>query len=150
MLRHRSTATKWMDDAAATEAAFGAALTDLARINRMSLAYRPMLRWLDRLVARTGATRLSVLDVGAGGGDMLRAIARWAAQRGVVVGLAVIELALRERPVVVPIAVHEEHLQRSLRTATPDDAAGGFDHDRQPTRVVPVRRGLRSSTPRRR
>lgn len=76
-----------MDDAAATEAAFSAALTDLARINRLSLAYPPVLRWLDGLVARTGAARLSVLDVGAGGGDMLREIAAWGARRGVALDL---------------------------------------------------------------
>jgi 2-polyprenyl-3-methyl-5-hydroxy-6-metoxy-1,4-benzoquinol methylase len=86
-MRRRSTAAEWMDDAAATEAEFASALRDLARINRWSLAYRPTLRWLDRLVAETGARRLSVLDVGAGGGDMLRAIARWAARRGVAVEL---------------------------------------------------------------
>lgn len=86
-MRHRSTASEWMDDPAATEAEFAAALRDLARINRMSLAYQPTLRWLDRLVARSGAKRLSVLDVGAGGGDMLRAIAEWGAQRGVMVEL---------------------------------------------------------------
>ena len=88
MLRHRSTAEEWMDDASATEAAFSAALTDLARINRLSLAYPPVLRWLDGLAARTGgATRLSVLDVGAGGGDMLREIAAWGVRRGVALDL---------------------------------------------------------------
>ena len=86
-MRQRSTAAEWMDDAAATEAEFASALRDLARINRWSLAYRPTLRWLDRLVAETGARRLSVLDVGAGGGDMLRAIAAWGARRGVSVQL---------------------------------------------------------------
>jgi 2-polyprenyl-3-methyl-5-hydroxy-6-metoxy-1,4-benzoquinol methylase len=86
-MRQRSTAAEWMDDAAATEAEFASALHDLARINRLSLAYRPTLRWLDRLVARTGAQSLSVLDVGAGGGDMLRAIAGWGARRGVAVQL---------------------------------------------------------------
>jgi 2-polyprenyl-3-methyl-5-hydroxy-6-metoxy-1,4-benzoquinol methylase len=86
-MRQRSTAAEWMDDAAATEAEFASALHDLARINRLSLAYRPTLRWLDRLVVRTGAQSLSVLDVGAGGGDMLRAIAGWGARRGVAVQL---------------------------------------------------------------
>lgn len=86
-MRHRSTASEWMDNPAATEVEFGSALRDLARINWMSLAYRPTLRWLDRVVARSGAKRLSVLDVGAGGGDMLRAIARWGARRGVAVEL---------------------------------------------------------------
>lgn len=88
MLRQRSTADEWMDDASATEAAFSSALTDLERINRMSLAYPPVLGWLDRLVQRTGARRLSVLDVGAGGGDMLHAIAGWGERRGVALDLA--------------------------------------------------------------
>jgi 2-polyprenyl-3-methyl-5-hydroxy-6-metoxy-1,4-benzoquinol methylase len=87
MLRHRSAAEEWMDAADATEPAFAGALRDLARVNRLSLAYRPTLRWLDRLVARTGATSLSVLDVGAGGGDMLREVAAWAARRGIAVEL---------------------------------------------------------------
>jgi 2-polyprenyl-3-methyl-5-hydroxy-6-metoxy-1,4-benzoquinol methylase len=77
-----------MDDASATEAEFSAALADLERINRMSLAYRPVLRWLNRLVASSGARRLSVLDVGAGGGDMLGAVAAWGEQRGVALDLA--------------------------------------------------------------
>jgi 2-polyprenyl-3-methyl-5-hydroxy-6-metoxy-1,4-benzoquinol methylase len=88
LLRARSDRDEWMDDAAATEAAFASALRDLARINRMSLAYRPTLRFLDRLAARTGGRALSVLDVGAGGGDMLRAVAAWGAWRGVELDLA--------------------------------------------------------------
>ncbi|MBL6455989.1 methyltransferase domain-containing protein [Belnapia sp. T6] len=86
-MRERSAAAEWMDDAAATEAEFASALRDLARINRMSLAYRPTLRWLDRLVAETGVRQLSVLDIGFGGGDMLAAVARWGERRGVAVEL---------------------------------------------------------------
>ncbi len=87
MLDARSTAAEWMDDEAATEADFRSALRDLERINRVTLAYRPVLAFLDALVARTGARTLSVLDVGAGGGDGLRAIHRWAARRSVDVTL---------------------------------------------------------------
>jgi SAM-dependent methyltransferase len=86
-LSARSTAAEWMDDAAQGEADFRSALRDLELLNRISLGYRPTLRWLDRLAARTGAARLSVLDVGAGGGDMLRRIARWGAGRGIAVEL---------------------------------------------------------------
>lgn len=88
MLRARSDRDERMDDAAATEAEFAAALRDLARINRMSLAYRPTLRVLDRVARRTGRRALSVRDVGAGGGVMLRAVAAWGARRGVEVDLA--------------------------------------------------------------
>ncbi len=87
MLRQRSTAEEWMDDAAAAEPDFAGALRDLARINRLTFALRPTLVWLEALRRRSGATSLSVLDVGAGGGDMLRAIAGWAERRGVAVQL---------------------------------------------------------------
>lgn len=86
-MRRRSTAAEWMDDAAAARPAFEAALRDLARINRMSLAHPPVLRWLDGVAARSGARRLSVLDVGAGGGDLLAAVAAWGARRGIALEL---------------------------------------------------------------
>jgi 2-polyprenyl-3-methyl-5-hydroxy-6-metoxy-1,4-benzoquinol methylase len=87
MLRARSSAAERMDDAAATRPEFEAALRDLARINRMSLAHPPVLRWLDGMVARSGARSLSILDVGAGGGDLLAAIAAWGTRRGVALDL---------------------------------------------------------------
>jgi 2-polyprenyl-3-methyl-5-hydroxy-6-metoxy-1,4-benzoquinol methylase len=86
-LSARSAEPEWMDDAAQTEPAFRAALRDLEFLNRITLGYRPTLNWLDALVARTGAASLSVLDVGAGGGDTLRQIARWGARRGVALDL---------------------------------------------------------------
>ncbi|MBU8540951.1 methyltransferase domain-containing protein [Falsiroseomonas tokyonensis] len=76
----RSQAPEIMDDPGQSEADFDAALADLARINRMTFATAPLLRFLDR-VAVNGQP-LSVLDVGAGGGDALRAIAAWGARRG--------------------------------------------------------------------
>lgn len=88
MLEARSTAAEIMDEAAQGEAAFRAALRDLERINRATLAYRPTLAFLDRVLRATGAGRLSVLDVGAGGGDMLRRIVAWGARRGVALDLA--------------------------------------------------------------
>jgi 2-polyprenyl-3-methyl-5-hydroxy-6-metoxy-1,4-benzoquinol methylase len=88
VLDGRSTAAEIMDDAAQGEAAFRAALRDLERINRVTLAYRPTLAFLDRVLRTTHATRLSLLDVGAGGGDMLRRIAAWGARRGVALDLA--------------------------------------------------------------
>lgn len=88
MLSARSTAAEIMDDAAQTEAAFRAALHDLEQINRVTLAYRPTLAFLDRVRrAAPGAARLSILDVGAGAGDMLRRIAAWGARRGVALDL---------------------------------------------------------------
>jgi 2-polyprenyl-3-methyl-5-hydroxy-6-metoxy-1,4-benzoquinol methylase len=88
MLNARSTEDEWMDDPAAGEAEFALALEQLGRINRMTFAFRPVLSWLDELILRTGATTLSILDVGCGGGQMLTAIDAWAKRRGITVTLA--------------------------------------------------------------
>ncbi|HYF07559.1 MAG TPA: methyltransferase domain-containing protein, partial [Acetobacteraceae bacterium] len=92
-LAARSTQSEWMDDAAQTEEAFRAALRDLEWLTLISRGYAPTLGWLDRLVQRTGASRLSVLDVGAGGGDMLRRIAAWGERRGIALDLAGLDLS---------------------------------------------------------
>ena len=79
----RSQAAEIMDDPGQSEADFAAALRDLERINRMTFAYRPLLRFLDRALAARPRPSLSILDVGAGGGDALRAMAAWGRARGV-------------------------------------------------------------------
>jgi len=69
---------------------FRACLIDLEKVNRLSLGYRPTLAWLDE-IARPGEL-LRIVDVGCGGGDMLRRIARWAGRRGGEVKLTGVDL----------------------------------------------------------
>lgn len=76
-----------MDDPHQAEADFAEALAGLERLNRLTFAYRPLLGFLDRLVKDQGLTSLSLLDVGAGGGDTLRAVARWGEKRGIALDL---------------------------------------------------------------
>ena len=76
-----------MDDPAQSEADFAAALDGLSTLNRITFAHRPLLGFLDRLVTKEGMTSLSLLDVGAGGGDALSAVAAWGAKRGIGVDL---------------------------------------------------------------
>lgn len=83
----RVLADEIMDDPGQSEADFSAALDGLERLNRLTFAYPPMLRMLDRVVAEARPATLSVLDVGAGGGDALRAVARWGARRGIALDL---------------------------------------------------------------
>jgi len=82
-----------MDDPANSEADFAAALADLTRMNRWSQAQRPLDAYLDRLVAARGLTKLSLLDVGAGGGDSLRGVAEWGARRGIPVELCGLDIS---------------------------------------------------------
>lgn len=84
-LRSRGRDREWMDDPAQSETAFRAGLRDLEFLNRITLGYGPTIRWLDRLAQQRGLTTLSVLDVGAGGGDMLRRIAAWGRTCGITV-----------------------------------------------------------------
>jgi SAM-dependent methyltransferase len=98
---------EWMDEPCSYED-FRACLVDLAQCNQLTLAYRPTLDLLERLCrdahvseARNGAPEslpgsvaapLHIVDVGSGGGDMLRRIERWARQRGIAVTLTGIDL----------------------------------------------------------
>lgn len=110
-LSRRSAAAELMDDGGIGYDEFARCLGELERINRLTLAYRPTLRWLDRLVrAHPPSTlpdgRLRILDVGSGGGDGLRRIARWAERRGVPVELTGVDL--------------NPWSARAARAATPD------------------------------
>jgi SAM-dependent methyltransferase len=69
-------------------------LHDIARVNRLTFAYRPTISWMDELIAAHPgrAERLRVVDVGCGYGDMLRRIASWATRRGVRVDLTGVDL----------------------------------------------------------
>ncbi len=72
---------------------FRQCLVDLRQVNRLTLSYRPTLDFLDRLVAGSKPKEpLRIVDVGSGGGDMLRRVARWAKHRGVAVALTGIDL----------------------------------------------------------
>lgn len=57
-------------------------LRDLAHLNRWFFAYRPILSWLDIIVAARASTSvpIRILDVGCGYGDALRRIERWASE----------------------------------------------------------------------
>ena len=62
-------------------------LRHLAVVNRITLAHRHTLRWLDRVLtaahqAEPGRT-FRLVDIGCGYGDMLRRIERWARGRGI-------------------------------------------------------------------
>jgi 2-polyprenyl-3-methyl-5-hydroxy-6-metoxy-1,4-benzoquinol methylase len=82
-----------MDDPALDEAVYRRCLADLAAVNRVTFTHRPTLRWLERATSSwPPGARLTVLDVGYGQGDLLRAIAAWAARRGFRADLSGIDL----------------------------------------------------------
>jgi SAM-dependent methyltransferase len=69
---------------------FRGCLRDLAKVNVLTLAYRPTLAFLDRVHAAGLWPRdrpAVILDCGSGYGDMLRRIARWAKAKNLDVRL---------------------------------------------------------------
>jgi SAM-dependent methyltransferase len=72
---------------------FRQCLRDLAQVNRVTLAYRPTLQWLEQFVhLPSPESPLHIMDVGCGAGDMLRRIERWAAQRQLPVRLTGLDM----------------------------------------------------------
>jgi 2-polyprenyl-3-methyl-5-hydroxy-6-metoxy-1,4-benzoquinol methylase len=70
---------------------FRECLRSLEQINRWLLGYRPTLNWLEHLTHRFDRP-VHIVDVGSGGGDLLRQIAVWARRRGIAVQLTGIDL----------------------------------------------------------
>jgi 2-polyprenyl-3-methyl-5-hydroxy-6-metoxy-1,4-benzoquinol methylase len=66
-------------------------LRSLEQVNRWLLGYRPTIAWLKRL-PRGLRDPVHIVDVGSGGGDLLRRIAGWARRRGIAVQLTGIDL----------------------------------------------------------
>lgn len=92
----RASAPELMDADDLAPATYAALIADLARVNTITMARPPTLRWLAQ--AETGA-RFSLVDVGFGHGDMLRAIAHWANRAGKTAELTGIDLNPRSAPV---------------------------------------------------
>ncbi len=93
-LRARSSREEEMDAADLDEGRYAAVIGDLARINALTLAARPTLSFVARILELRGAGSgpLRLLDVGFGHGDMLRRIARLAARRGAPIELVGVDL----------------------------------------------------------
>jgi 2-polyprenyl-3-methyl-5-hydroxy-6-metoxy-1,4-benzoquinol methylase len=70
---------------------FRGCLHSLEQINRWLLGYRPTMAWLKRLPHGL-RDPVHIVDVGSGGGDLLRQIAGWARRRGKAVQLTGIDM----------------------------------------------------------
>src|ERR1700744_606299 len=66
-------------------------LRDLEQVNRVSFGYRPTLEWLQQIAGASNRP-LQIVDIGCGGGDMLRRIESWAARKQMPVKLTGVDL----------------------------------------------------------
>jgi len=74
-------------------AVYNRCLSDLAAVNRVTLTHRATLQFLSQATEhlRTGS-KISILDIGCGHGDLLRGMAAWAAKRGLDADLTGLDL----------------------------------------------------------
>ena len=93
----RADAPELMDADDLDPAIYAALIADLARVNTITLARPPTLAWLAK--ATQGLDSFSLVDVGFGHGDMLRAIAGWARRYGKTARLVGVDLNPRSAPV---------------------------------------------------
>lgn len=119
----RTRAEEQMDDPEIDPKVYGRVLSDLARVNRWTLAARPTLSFLTR--AAGGAPGFRLLDVGFGHGDMLRRIARWAERRGIEAELVGVDL--NPASARIAAAATPKHLPIEYCTGDYRDVAGPFD-----------------------
>ncbi|MDG0793757.1 methyltransferase domain-containing protein [Cohnella ginsengisoli] len=88
----RAKAPELMDDLAQGGADLREALRHLRRLNRLFAASGRTLYGVARLWEQAGRPkRLTVLDVGAGAGDVNAALLRWADARGVAIGITLVD-----------------------------------------------------------
>jgi 2-polyprenyl-3-methyl-5-hydroxy-6-metoxy-1,4-benzoquinol methylase len=74
----RSSEIELMDSQSVSFAEFNNCLRHLEWINIFTLAYLPTYFWLKKVIAKnSNQKKISIFDVGSGGGDMLRKILKW-------------------------------------------------------------------------
>jgi SAM-dependent methyltransferase len=79
----RSNQLEMMDGDAISFEDFRNCLQDLEIVNVCTLAYRPTIHWLKKALSDDKSRQpISILDIGSGGGGMLRKIWKWAHRRG--------------------------------------------------------------------
>ncbi len=123
-LARRSSEPELMDGADTDYETLRSCLRDLARVNVLSLGYRPTLAFMDRLWRAgrlAGRGPIKILDVGCGYGDGLRAVNAWADRRGLSVHLTGVDL----NPQAIQAAREATPPDRPIRWAT----SNAFDYD---------------------
>ena len=146
MLATRALAEELMDADDLSAETYAAVVHDLAKVNTVTMARRPTLRFLDAVRSRiaderirtmraeqpdgirlrVGPVPMKILDVGFGDGDMLRTIARWARRNAVDATLVGIDLNPRSAPAAC--AATPPDMTIDYRTGDYASLAGqGFD-----------------------
>ncbi len=105
----RAAGPEIMDDDRLDAATYAAVIADLARVNSITLARIPTINWLKKNTKNLDS--FTLLDVGFGHGDMLRAIAAWARGAGKRVRLVGVDLNPRSAPAAAAATNPEDGIE---------------------------------------
>jgi 2-polyprenyl-3-methyl-5-hydroxy-6-metoxy-1,4-benzoquinol methylase len=123
-LAQRSAAREVMDEPGLAPALYQRCINDLAAVNRLTLTHGATLRWLTQATRHyPPGAEFSVLDVAFGQGDLLRAIAGWAAETGFRVRLSGVDLNPRSAEAAAaatPPGMHIAYHTSDVFTYQPD------------------------------
>jgi 2-polyprenyl-3-methyl-5-hydroxy-6-metoxy-1,4-benzoquinol methylase len=122
-LKYRSFYPEQMDAPGLDPVIYTRVLNDLSRVNSWTLGRRPTIGFLTRSIGK--ADHFTLLDVGFGQGDMLRAVARWAQRRGMTAEL--IGVDLNPKSAAVAEAATPSDLRIEYRTGDYRDLGRQFD-----------------------
>lgn len=123
----RANLVERMDDPCSYEDLHGC-LHDIARVNRLTFAYRPTISWMQTLVVtQPSSVALRVVDIGCGHGDMLRKIHTWACRSGVPVTLTGIDLNPDAIRVAKESTLQTQPIQWIVGDALSDAVPGEID-----------------------
>jgi ubiquinone/menaquinone biosynthesis C-methylase UbiE len=113
----RSLELEHIDTGAYTAEEYEGCIVELQRVNRWLGDSRALRRSLLAEIEQTGASAFSVLDVGAGSGELLRVTAAWAKRRQYSANLVGLELNARSA-----VAIRDESLAFPSIKASRGDA----------------------------
>ena len=103
--------TELLDDPGADAGMVRTSLGNIARANRLFGGVATARYGLEALLAGTSPSTLRLLDVGAGRGDIAKALVRWGAGRGI----AITPFGIERHPVAARLA-HDNQLPTALAT----------------------------------
>lgn len=124
MLETRAIAEELMDDPSLDPGVYAHVMRDLGKVNGVTMARLPTLGFLKRALGARKQFRL--LDVGYGGGDMLRAIAIWSAKREISAELVGVDLNPRSETAAKTVTPKTMPI-RYITGDYADMASEGFD-----------------------
>src|ERR1700757_1682440 len=121
------------DDDAGTAPEIATALRDLRHINHWFGGTRTTLQLLRRVASESGQTRLSVLEVGSGAGDVPLTVKRRLIGEGIDLGVTLLDLKRSHLPVNGAAAVSGDGLQLPFREGAFDVISSSlFAHHFEP------------------